>query len=73
MLARDRFCPILKNYQWVDRSSIRYVSEALEEDRSLNFYPYSYAKSVIFVNGDRTLASCNLNRMRGRKTQNLDY
>jgi len=56
--------PILQNYQWVDRPSIRYC------DRSLNFYPYCYAKSAIFVKGDRTLASCNLNRMRGRKPQN---
>ncbi|MEG4493486.1 hypothetical protein [Microcoleus sp. D3_18_C4] len=56
---------ILKNYQWVDRHSIRY-------DRSLNFYPYCSAKSAIFVKGDRTLASCNLNRMGGRKPQNID-
>lgn len=38
---------ILKNYLWVDRPSIRYC------DRSLNFYPYCYAKSAIFVKGDR--------------------
>ncbi|MEG3919246.1 hypothetical protein QUA07_08870 [Microcoleus sp. T3_A4] len=57
---------ILKNYQWVDRHSIRY-------DRSLNFYTYCSAKSAIFVKGDRSLASCNLNRMRVRTAQNLDY
>jgi hypothetical protein len=50
----------------LNRPSIRY-------DRSLKFYPYCSAKSAIFVKGDRTLASCNLNRMRGRKPQNLDY
>ena len=32
-----------------------------------------YAKSAIFVKGDRTLASCNLNRMRGIKPKNIDY
>ncbi|MEG3954570.1 hypothetical protein [Microcoleus sp. herbarium2] len=37
---------------------------------ALNFYPYGYAKSAIFVKSDRTLASCNLNRMRGTKPQN---
>ncbi|MEG4629171.1 hypothetical protein QUB56_05885 [Microcoleus sp. AR_TQ3_B6] len=50
----------------LNRPSIQY-------DRSLNFYPYCSAKSAIFVNVDRTLASCNLNRMRGRTAQNLDY
>ncbi|MEG4214886.1 hypothetical protein QUA27_06750 [Microcoleus sp. Pol14C6] len=50
----------------LNRSSIRY-------DRSLNCSPYCYAKSAIFVKGNRTLASCNLNRMRGRTPQNLDY
>ncbi|MEG4517666.1 MULTISPECIES: hypothetical protein [unclassified Microcoleus] len=58
--------PILQNYHLVDRPSIKC-------DRSLNFYPYFSAKSAIFVKGDRTLASCNLNRMRRRKAQNLDY
>jgi hypothetical protein len=45
---RDRHTqyPILQNYQWVDRSSIRY-------DRSLNFYPYCSAKSAILVKVDR--------------------
>ncbi|MEG4085145.1 hypothetical protein [Microcoleus sp. POL10_C6] len=57
--------PILQNYPWVDRHSIRY-------DRSLSFSGYCYAKSAIFVKGDRTLASCNLNRMGGRKPQNID-
>jgi hypothetical protein len=31
----------------LNRSSIRYC------DRSLNFYPYCYAKSAIFEKGDR--------------------
>jgi hypothetical protein len=35
----------------LNRSSIRYVSEALEENRSLNFYPYCSAQSAIFVKG----------------------
>jgi hypothetical protein len=64
--------PILQNYPGLDRPSIRYVSVALEEDRSLNFYPYCYAKSAIFVKSDRTLASCNLNLLRAIKSQNID-
>ncbi|WP_333154061.1 hypothetical protein [Microcoleus sp. Pol8_C1] len=55
--------PILQNYHLVDSHSIRC-------DRSLSFSGYCYAKTAIFVKGDRTLASCNLNRMRGRKPQN---
>ena len=34
---------------------------------------YCSTESAIFEKVDRTLASCNLNRMRGRKPQNLDY
>jgi predicted RNase H-like HicB family nuclease len=37
----------------LNRPSIPYVSEALEEDRSLNFYPYCYTESAIFGKGDR--------------------
>jgi len=72
LLVAAAFCRYTVKLPAVDRPSILYVSVALEEDRSLNFYPYCYAKSAIFVKGDRTLASCNLNPMRGRKPQNLD-
>jgi hypothetical protein len=66
LLASAAFCRYTVKLPAVDRPSIRY-------DRSLNFYPYCSAKSAIFVKVDRTLASCNLNRMRGRKPQNIDY
>jgi hypothetical protein len=47
LLASAAFCRYTVKLPAVDRSSFRYC------DRSLNFYPYCYAKSAIFEKGDR--------------------